>query len=104
MTEQPAPTIRQQVQAFLDWAEQDDSQAAIKREIETLTSEMEALRARRAAHGLSPQEREELEALEETISILSDPDEMEAIIESYRDYIDGNVIKGVEAIRALRPG
>ena len=68
-----------------------------------MKSELTALRARGVASGLSPQEREHLEALEETIAILEDPEEMKALIESHRDYLNGNVIKGVAAVRALRP-
>ena len=103
MANKPTLTVRQQVTEFLDRVERNNGQPTNQQEIDALKSELAALEARRAACGLSSQEREELEALEETISIMEDPEEVEAIIESYRDYLNGNVIKGVEAIKALLP-
>lgn len=104
MTKQPALTVRQQVTEFLDLAAKNNGRLTARQEIESLKSDLAALRARGTAGGLSLQEREGVEALEETIAILEDPEEMEALIESHRDYLNGNVIKGVEAVRALRPG
>lgn len=103
MTNQPTLTIRQQVVEFLDQVQRNNGQLADQQELEPLESQLTALRARSVNGGLSPQERETLESLEETLSILGDPDEMEALIESHRDYLNGNVIRGVEAIRALLP-
>lgn len=104
MTNKPTLTVRQQVTEFLDRVERNNGQPTNQQKIDALKSELAALQARSAAHGLSPQDREEMEALEETISIMEDPEEVKAIIESYRDYLNGNVIKGVDAVRALRPG
>lgn len=53
-----------------------------------------------AAVLISPQD---LESLEETLAILSDPEEMRAIAEAEREIAEGNVVRGVEAVRALRP-
>lgn len=43
-----------------------------------------------------------LESLEETLAILADPDAMEAIAQAEREVADGDVIRGVEALRTLR--
>jgi len=52
-----------------------------------------------AAVLISPQD---LESLEETLAILSDPEEMRAIAEAEREIAEDNVVRGVEAVRALR--
>lgn len=46
---------------------------------------------------------EDLESLEETLAILSDPEEMRAIAEGMQALERGDVVRGVEAVRALRP-
>lgn len=46
---------------------------------------------------------EDLEALEETMAILADPEAMEAIAHAEREVADGDVISGLEALRAFRP-
>ena len=46
---------------------------------------------------------EDLESMEETLAILSDPDAMEEIALAEREIAEGNVVRGVEAVRALRP-
>lgn len=101
MTNQPTLTVDQQVVEFLEQAQRNDGQLTDQREMEALESRLAALWARSVDGGLSPQERETLESLEETLSILGDPEEMEALIESHRDYLNGNVTRGVDAIRAL---
>ena len=53
-----------------------------------------------AAVLLSP---EDLESLEETLAILTDPGPLEAIAQAEREVADGDVVHGVEALRALRP-
>ena len=53
-----------------------------------------------AAVLLSP---EDLESLEETLAILADPDALEAIAQAEREVAEDDVIRGVEALRALRP-
>lgn len=103
MTNQPTLTVKQQVAKFLDQVQRNNSQLADQQELESLERQLTTLRARNVNGGLSPQERETLESLEETISILGDPEEMEALIESHRDYLNGNIIRGVDAIRELLP-
>lgn len=46
---------------------------------------------------------EDLESLEETLAVLSDNDAVEQLAEAHRAYADGDVVRGVEAVRALRP-
>ncbi len=41
--------------------------------------------------------------MEETLAILSDPDAMAEIAEGLRAMDEGDVVRGVEAVRALRP-
>lgn len=53
-----------------------------------------------AAVILSP---DDLAELEETLSVLSDPEALADIREADAAYRDGNVLRGVEAVRALRP-
>lgn len=53
-----------------------------------------------AAVILSP---EDLEQLEETLAVLSDPEALADIREADRAYRDGDVVRGVDAVRALRP-
>ncbi len=46
---------------------------------------------------------EDLESMEETLAILSDPEAMAEIAEGLRALEEGDVVRGVEAVRALRP-
>jgi len=46
---------------------------------------------------------EDLEPLEETLAVLADPDALDEIAQAEREVADGDVIRGVEALRALRP-
>lgn len=53
-----------------------------------------------AAVMLSP---EDLESLEETLAVLADSDAVAELLEAHRAYLDGDVVRGVDAVRALRP-
>ena len=46
---------------------------------------------------------EDLEALEETLDILSDPDALAEIREAEAEIERGEVVEGVDVVRALRP-
>ena len=46
---------------------------------------------------------EDLESLEETLAILGDPEAMKELAEGERALLEGDVVEGVEAVRALRP-
>jgi antitoxin YefM len=46
---------------------------------------------------------EDLEQLEETIDVLSDPEAMAGIRDADAAIAHGDVVRGVDAVRALRP-
>ena len=45
----------------------------------------------------------DLESLEETVAVLGDSEVVEELVEAHRTYLDGEVVRGVEAVNALRP-
>lgn len=45
---------------------------------------------------------EDLESLKETLAILGDPDALEDIARAEREVSDGDVIRGVEALKSCR--
>ena len=55
---------------------------------------------RPAAVLISP---DDLESLEETLELLSDHDAVRALIEAEAAVTAGDAVRGVEAVRALRP-
>lgn len=82
--------------------ERSNGQLADPQKIAAMETELAELQAR-GEDSLSTEERECLFSLEETIAVLQDPEAIEAFVEGYRDYLSGNLIEGVEALRALRP-
>jgi antitoxin YefM len=46
---------------------------------------------------------EDLESLEETLAVLGDSDAVAELVEAHRSYLEGDVVRGVEAVKALRP-
>ena len=44
---------------------------------------------------------EDLESLEETVAILGDSDALRELAEAHRAYAEGDVVRGVDAVRAL---
>ena len=46
---------------------------------------------------------EDLESLEETLAVLGNSEAVEQLAEAHRAYIEDDVVRGVEAVRALRP-
>ena len=46
---------------------------------------------------------DDLESLEETLAVLSERTAVEQLAEAHRAYLEGDVVRGVEAVRALRP-
>jgi len=55
---------------------------------------------RPAAVMISP---DDLDSLEETLAILGDTDAVKALAEAEAAVVAGDVVRGVEAVRALRP-
>ena len=46
---------------------------------------------------------DDLESLEATLAVLGDSEAVAELVEAHRAYLDGDVIRGVEAVKALRP-
>ena len=46
---------------------------------------------------------EDLESLEETLAILGDSEALRELPEAHRAHAEGDVVRGVDAVRALRP-
>ena len=46
---------------------------------------------------------EDLESLEETLAVLSDSTAVEQLAEAHRSYVEDNSVRGVAAVKALRP-
>lgn len=46
---------------------------------------------------------EDLESLEETVAVLGDSETIAELIEAHRAYLEGDVVRGSEAVKALRP-
>jgi prevent-host-death family protein len=46
---------------------------------------------------------DDLGSLEETIAVLSDSEAVAELIEAHRACVEGDVVRGTDAIRALRP-
>ncbi|MFV1961160.1 MAG: type II toxin-antitoxin system Phd/YefM family antitoxin [Acidimicrobiia bacterium] len=46
---------------------------------------------------------EDLESLEETLAVLGDAEAVAELVEAHRAYLAGEVVRGVEAVEALRP-
>ena len=45
---------------------------------------------------------EDLGSLEETLAVLEDTEAVEELAEAHRSYLEGDVTRGVDAVRALR--
>ena len=45
---------------------------------------------------------EDLESLEETLAVLGDSEAVAELVEAHRAYLEGDVVRGVEAVKALR--
>ena len=46
---------------------------------------------------------EDLESLEETLAVLGDSEAVTDLVEAHRAYLQAGVVRGVDAVRALRP-
>jgi antitoxin YefM len=86
---EPLRTVRDHFSEFVDRAEKEHERVVVTRN------------GRPSVVLIS---YEDLEAIEETLDILSDPDELRKIREAQAEAARGDVIRGVDAVRALRPG
>ena len=46
---------------------------------------------------------DDLESMEETLAVLGNSEAVTELVEAHRAYLDGDVIRGVNAVKALRP-
>lgn len=88
MTVEPVRAVRDHLSEFVDRAEREHERVVVTRN------------GRPAAVLIG---YDDLAALEETLEILSDPDAMAGIRESRGEVDRGDVVRGVDAVRALRP-
>lgn len=88
MTVEPLRTVRDHLSEFVDRAEREHEHVVVTRN------------GRPAAVLIG---YEDLAALEETLDILSDPEALAEIRQAEAEVARGEMIEGVEAVRALRP-
>ncbi len=88
MTVEPLRTVRDHLSDFVDRAEREHERVVVTRN------------GRPAAVLIG---YDDLAALEETLEILSDPEAMADIREAHNEVARGEVIEGIEVVRALRP-
>jgi antitoxin YefM len=88
MSVEPLRAVRDHLSEFVDRAEREHERVVVTRN------------GRPAAVLIG---YEDLAALEETLEILSDPETMAGIRESRSEVDRGDVVRGVDAVRALRP-
>jgi antitoxin YefM len=87
MSIEPLRTVRDHLSEFVDRVEHQHERIVLTRN------------GHAAAVLISP---EDLAQLEETIEVLSDPQALADIREADQAYARGDVIRGVDAVRALR--
>ena len=46
---------------------------------------------------------DDLESLEETLAVLEDSEAIADLLAAHRAYLEGDVVRGAEAVQALRP-
>lgn len=87
MTTEPLRTARDHLSELVDRVEREHDRVVITRN------------GRDAAVLISP---EDLQQLEETLSVLSDPEALADIREADAAYQRGDVVRGIDAVRRLR--
>jgi len=87
MSTEPLRQIRDHLSEVVDRVEQEHERVTLTRN------------GRPAAVLISP---EDLAQLEETLDVLGDPEALAEIREADAAYARGDVVRGVEAVRALR--
>lgn len=85
---EPIRTVRDHLSEFVDRAEREHERFVVTRN------------GRPAAVLIG---YEDLAAMEETLDILSDPQALAEIREAEDEVARGDVVRGVDAVRALRP-
>ncbi|MBU1226781.1 MAG: type II toxin-antitoxin system Phd/YefM family antitoxin [Actinobacteria bacterium] len=88
MTSEPLRTIRDRFSEFIERVQGHHERVVVTRN------------GIPAAVLINP---DDLESLEETITVLSDSEAVAELIEAHRAYVEGDVVRGTDAVRALRP-
>ena len=87
MTTEPLRSVRDHLSELVDRVEREHERVVITRNGRDAAVLMSAV---------------DLAELEETLSVLSDPDALADIREADATYAQGNVVRGVDAVRRLR--
>lgn len=87
MTSESLRNVRDQFSQFIDRVQKHHERVVVTRN------------GSPAAVLISP---DDLESLEETLAVLGDSDAVAELVEAHRAYLEGDVVRGVEAVRALR--
>jgi prevent-host-death family protein len=88
MSVEPLREVRDHFSDVVDRVEREHERVTVTRN------------GRAAAVIVSPEDLAELEA---TLAVLSDPEALADIREADRAYSSGDVVRGIDAVRALRP-
>jgi prevent-host-death family protein len=88
MSVEPLRAVRDHLSEFVDRAEREHERVVVTRN------------GRPAAVLIG---YDDLAALEETLEILSDPESLAGVREARDEVTRGDVVRGVDAVRALRP-
>jgi antitoxin YefM len=88
MSTESLRTVRDRFSEFVDRIEKQHERVVVTRN------------GTPAAVLISP---EDLESLEETLAVLGDAEAVAELVEAHRAYLAGEVVRGVEAVEALRP-
>jgi prevent-host-death family protein len=88
MTSEPLRTIRDRFSEFVDRVQRQHERITVTRN------------GTAAAVLISP---EDLESLEETVAVLGDREAIAELVEAHRAYLAGDLVRGSDAVRALRP-
>lgn len=88
MTTEALRTVKDRFSEYVDRVEREQERIVVTRN------------GRPAAVLMSPQD---LESLEETLSVLADTDAVRGLRDAQHDIASGDVVRGIDAVRALRP-
>lgn len=88
VTVEPLRTVRDHLSEFVDRAEREHERVVVTRN------------GRPAAVLIG---YDDLQSLEETLDILSDPEALSEVRQAEAEVARGEVVRGVDAIKALRP-
>jgi prevent-host-death family protein len=89
MTSESLRTVRDRFSEFIDRVQRHQERVVVTRN------------GSPAAVLISPID---LESMEETLAVLGDSDAVADLVEAHQAYLRGDVVRGVDAVRALRDG